>query len=109
MLGEPDVGLLYPPEMARRTNQIAAAAPGVNMLVDADTGGGSVLNIQRTVRSLIKAGAKGCVIEDQVRMSPYPLHPGTRALSCAQDTKAPPSECRRRCGPSVPGTCTAST
>jgi len=72
MLGEPDLGLLYPPEMARRTSQIASAAPGVALLVDADTGGGGILNMQRTVRSLIRSGAKGVVIEDQV----WPKRPG---------------------------------
>lgn len=42
------------------------------MLVDADTGGGGILNMQRTVRSLIRSGAKGVVIEDQV----WPKRPG---------------------------------
>lgn len=36
------------------------------MLADADTGGGSVLSVQRTIRQLIAAGARGCIIEDQV-------------------------------------------
>lgn len=29
------------------------------------SGGGNVLNVQRTVRQLITAGCKGCFIEDQ--------------------------------------------
>lgn len=37
------------------------------LLVDADTGFGSVLNISRTVKSLIKAGAGALHIEDQVQ------------------------------------------
>ena len=28
-------------------------------------GGGNVLNVQRTVRQFIAAGAKGCILEDQ--------------------------------------------
>lgn len=124
MLGEPDLGLLYPPEvrrtprpsprrrlvthrgfpqtlmwrsprapplppslplphlaatsrpstsqMARRVAQITSAIPDVNLLVDADTGGGGILNIKRTVRTLIRSGAKGIVIEDQV----WPKRPG---------------------------------
>jgi 2-methylisocitrate lyase-like PEP mutase family enzyme len=64
-LGEPDIGLLTPPEMARRTSQICGAAPGLPVIADADSGGGSVLNVQRTIRSLIAAGASGCVLEDQ--------------------------------------------
>ncbi len=65
LLGAPDIGVLTPPEMAARTAQIAAAAPGLPVIVDADSGGGSPLNVQRTVRELLAAGAKGCVLEDQ--------------------------------------------
>lgn len=127
LLGEPDVGLLTPPEMARKAGQIAYSIPKVPVLVDADTGGyssvcgvfvecvacaaiatpfesplctcisshcatpppppsthtshltplapthpcspasggGSVLNVQRTVRQLMNVGAKGCFLEDQ--------------------------------------------
>jgi methylisocitrate lyase len=36
------------------------------VLVDADTGWGGAFNIARTVRELIRAGAAGCHIEDQV-------------------------------------------
>ena len=66
LLGEPDVGLLTPPEMARKCNQIAASNPGLSIIADADTGGGNSLNVQRTVRQLISNGVKGCVLEDQV-------------------------------------------
>lgn len=64
-LGEPDLGLLTPPEMARRTGQICGAIPDFPVITDADSGGGSILNVQRTIRSLIAAGASGCVLEDQ--------------------------------------------
>lgn len=30
-----------------------------------DTGGGNVLNVQRTIKQFIAAGAKGCTLEDQ--------------------------------------------
>jgi 2-methylisocitrate lyase-like PEP mutase family enzyme len=66
LLGEPDVGLLTPPEMARKCNQIAASNPGLSIIADADTGGGNSLNVQRTVRQLISNGCKGCVLEDQM-------------------------------------------
>lgn len=39
----------------------------VPLLVDADTGFGGVLNISRTVKSLIKAGAAAMHIEDQIQ------------------------------------------
>lgn len=80
LLGEPDLGLLTPPEMARRAGQICSAVPKLPIIADADTGvikepvknsvclpgGGGVLNVQRTVRQFIKTGCKGCCIEDQV-------------------------------------------
>lgn len=65
LLGEPDVGLLTPPEMARKASQICYAAPSLTVFADADTGGGSILNVQRTIKQLIGAGCKGCFIEDQ--------------------------------------------
>ncbi|MEW5301814.1 MAG: hypothetical protein WDW36_004649 [Sanguina aurantia] len=65
LLGEPDLGLLTPPEMARKASQISASIPSIPVIVDADTGGGNVLNVQRTVRQLIAAGCKGCFLEDQ--------------------------------------------
>ena len=65
-LGEPDLGLLTASEMARNTSQICASVPAdFPVLADADTGGGSILNVQRTIRSLILAGASGCILEDQ--------------------------------------------
>ena len=64
-LGEPDLGLLTPPEMARRTGQICTSIPDFPVIADADHGGGTILNVQRTIRSLIASGASGCIIEDQ--------------------------------------------
>lgn len=64
-LGQPDVGLLTPVEMADAARRICAAAAPVPVIVDADTGGGNPLNVRRTVRDLIAAGAAGCFLEDQ--------------------------------------------
>lgn len=72
LLGEPDLGLLTPPEMARKVGQICTAAPTLTVFADADTGGGNVLNVQRTIKQLIASGAKGCFIEDQE----WPKRPG---------------------------------
>jgi hypothetical protein len=47
LLGEPDLGLLTPPEMARKAGQICYSVPSMPVLADADTGGGNVLNVQR--------------------------------------------------------------
>lgn len=65
MLGQPDVGLLTPPEMAERARYITAAAPNIPIIADADTGGGNALNVQRTIKDLIAAGVAGCFLEDQ--------------------------------------------
>lgn len=65
LLGKPDFGLLTPPEMADRARSVCAAAPLIPIIADADTGGGNALNVQRTVKDLIAAGAAGCFLEDQ--------------------------------------------
>ena len=64
-IGEPDLGLLTQTEMIERARRVCMS---VNMpiIVDADTGYGNPLNVYRTVRELILAGAAGCFLEDQV-------------------------------------------
>ncbi|KDP43076.1 hypothetical protein JCGZ_25262 [Jatropha curcas] len=64
LLGKPDIGFLTPPEMAATTSRVCAAAD-IPFIADADTGGGNALNIQRTIKDLIRAGAAGCFLEDQ--------------------------------------------
>ena len=63
-IGEPDIGLLTQTEIVERARRICR---GVEMpiIVDADTGYGNALNVARTVRELIDAGAAGCFLEDQ--------------------------------------------
>ncbi|KAK4747349.1 hypothetical protein SAY87_026386 [Trapa incisa] len=65
LLGKPDFGLLTPPEMAAAARSVCAAAPLIPVIADADTGGGNALNVQRTIKDLIAAGAAGCFLEDQ--------------------------------------------
>jgi len=63
-LGEPDFGLLTQSEIldvARRVIQ----AVDIMVTVDADTGYGGPLNVQRMVQELIKIGAGGMILEDQ--------------------------------------------
>jgi len=64
-LGMPDLGLLTMSEMV---NHVAVMADAVSLplVVDADTGFGSALNVQRTVRQLERAGAAAIQLEDQV-------------------------------------------
>jgi 2,3-dimethylmalate lyase len=64
-LGEPDFGFLTQTEMAEAARTVCrvSSAP---VIVDADTGYGNALNVQRAVRELQDAGASGVFLEDQV-------------------------------------------
>ena len=64
-IGEPDFGLLTQTEVVERARAICSCV-SMPIIVDADTGYGNPLNVHRTVRQLIEAGAKGCFLEDQV-------------------------------------------
>ena len=64
-LGMPDLGLLTVTELARHVAAMADAVE-IPLIVDADTGFGNALNVQRTVRELERAGAAAIQIEDQV-------------------------------------------
>ncbi|MGD9702190.1 MAG: oxaloacetate decarboxylase [Acidimicrobiia bacterium] len=66
LLGVPDFGLLTQTEMADVARRVCAAVPGVDVVVDADTGYGNPLNTRRTVELWEQAGAAGMFIEDQV-------------------------------------------
>ena len=64
-LGMPDLGLLTLDELV---DHVAAMADVVDLplVVDADTGFGNAINVQRTVRRLKRAGAAAIQIEDQI-------------------------------------------
>ncbi len=64
-LGMPDLGLLTLTELV---SHVAAMADAVSipLVVDADTGFGNALNVQRAVRQLERAGAAAIQIEDQI-------------------------------------------
>ena len=61
----PDIGILSGTEVAARGGQIAGAT-ALPAILDADTGFGEAVNVQRTIRDLEHAGLCGCHIEDQV-------------------------------------------
>ena len=63
-IGEPDLGLLTQTEIVQRARQVCRSVK-IPIIVDADTGYGNPLNVIRTVRELIDAGAAGCFLEDQ--------------------------------------------
>ncbi|MBK7973435.1 MAG: isocitrate lyase/phosphoenolpyruvate mutase family protein [Deltaproteobacteria bacterium] len=64
--GLPDFGLVTASEMRDSARLVCAAAGSVPVIVDADTGYGNALNVQRTVRELRDAGAARVLLEDQV-------------------------------------------
>jgi 2-methylisocitrate lyase-like PEP mutase family enzyme len=64
-LGAPDIGLVTLSELAGHVSAIRDAV-ALPLLVDADTGFGNALGVQRTVRMLERAGADAMQIEDQV-------------------------------------------
>ena len=63
--GLPDLGLTSLVEVCEEVRRITSACP-LPLLVDIDTGWGSALGIERTVRELTRAGAAALHIEDQV-------------------------------------------
>lgn len=63
-LGRPDIGLVTLTEVADTTARIRERV-GLALVVDADTGWGNALNVQRTVRVLERAGATAIQLEDQ--------------------------------------------
>lgn len=64
-LGEPDFGILTQTEMLDTARRVVRAVD-MPILVDGDTGGGGVVNVQRLVRELVDMGASGVFLEDQV-------------------------------------------
>jgi 2-methylisocitrate lyase-like PEP mutase family enzyme len=65
-LGRPDIGLTTAVEVADVIANIRDRCPDLPLVVDADTGFGNALNVQRTVRSFERAGASAIQLEDQV-------------------------------------------
>ena len=63
-LGRPDIGLVSMSEVVD-TVALIRDRVGANLIVDADTGYGNALNVERTVRLLERAGANAIQIEDQ--------------------------------------------
>ena len=64
-MGMPDVGLVTLDELARAARQIVRVTR-LPLIVDADTGFGSALNVMRTVRELEGARCAAIQLEDQV-------------------------------------------
>ncbi len=86
LLGRPDIGLLTATEMVDNARRIAAAV-GVPVVADADTGYGNPLNVIRTVSDYERAGVAGIHLEDQV-MPKRCGHLSGKAVVAAEDMVA---------------------
>lgn len=64
VLGVPDVGLFTLTELAQHTGYLTRGV-SIPIIVDADTGFGEPINVERTVEELERAGAAAIQIEDQ--------------------------------------------
>jgi methylisocitrate lyase len=83
-LGLPDLGISGLEDVLIDVRRITDVCP-LPLLVDVDTGfGASAFNVARTVRSLIKAGAAACHIEDQVGAKRCGHRPGKEIVSQAE-------------------------
>ena len=81
--GLPDLGITSLNDVCEDVRRITAACP-LPLLVDADTGFGSAFNIARTCRELIRAGAAGMHLEDQVSAKRCGHRPGKALVSAAE-------------------------
>ncbi len=73
--GVPDLGITTMDDVLTDVKRITDVTE-LPVLVDVDTGWGGAFNIARTVRSMIKAGAAGIHIEDQVQQKRCGHRPG---------------------------------
>ncbi len=73
--GLPDLGMTSLDDVLTDVRRITAAS-NLPLLVDIDTGWGSAFNISRSVKEMIRAGAAGVHIEDQVQSKRCGHRPG---------------------------------
>jgi methylisocitrate lyase len=81
--GLPDLGMTALNEVCEDVRRISGVCQ-LPLLVDADTGWGAAFNIARTTRELIRAGAAGMHLEDQVSAKRCGHRPGKALVSAAE-------------------------
>lgn len=81
--GLPDLGMTSLNDVCEDIRRITGATR-LPLLVDADTGWGAAFNIQRTVREMIRAGAAGLHIEDQVAAKRCGHRPGKELVDATE-------------------------
>src|SRR6202167_579363 len=98
VLGDPDIALITLTELAEQMRRMSRAS-SLPVLVDADHGYGTALNVRRTIEELETAGAAGLTIEDTLLPSAYAetrtqlisLEEGTGKMNAALDARRDPS------------------
>jgi methylisocitrate lyase len=81
--GLPDLGMTALNDVCEDARRITGVCQ-LPLLVDADTGWGAAFNIARTTRELIRAGAGGMHLEDQVSAKRCGHRPGKALVSTAE-------------------------
>lgn len=81
--GLPDLGMTSLNDVCEDVRRIAAISE-LPLLVDADTGWGAAFNIARTSAELIRAGAGGMHLEDQVQAKRCGHRPGKALVSAVE-------------------------
>lgn len=81
--GLPDLGMTSLNDVLEDVRRITNAS-ALPLLVDVDTGWGGAFNIARTVKEMIKAGAAGMHIEDQVSQKRCGHRPNKEIVSRAE-------------------------
>ncbi len=81
--GLPDLGITSLNDVCEDVRRIASATD-LPLLVDADTGWGTAFNIARTSRDLVRSGAAGMHLEDQVQAKRCGHRPGKALVSAAE-------------------------
>ncbi len=82
-LGLGDVGLLSLDELLRAVTPMCDVTQ-IPLIVDADTGFGGYLNVQRTVRELERAGVAAITLEDQMFPKRCGHFPGKRVVTVGE-------------------------
>ena len=81
--GLPDLAMTTLGDVCEDIRRISYATE-LPLLVDADTGWGGAFMIGRTVREMIRAGAAGCHIEDQVGIKRCGHRPGKALVETSE-------------------------
>lgn len=81
--GLPDLGITTLNDVVDNVWRITDAVD-LPLLVDIDTGFGSAFNIERTIQNMIKAGAAGVHIEDQVQAKRCGHRPGKQIVNTVE-------------------------